>query len=162
MNRIGIVVAACILVALVAFGWLHQRTMAAGLPPRTVCPTQIDALAQAGAYAKAHGYRVTPVLGTGSMAPYIPAAPTGADPLATVMAYVVIDPAASFDAITPGALCIYRTEWSPRYSVLHQAAQRDGLGWIMSGLHNPRSESAWRITPQNFDGIVRATFVWTP
>ena len=44
----------------------------------------------------------------------------------------------------------------------HQAAQRDGLGWIMSGLHNPRSESAWRITPQNFDGIVRATFVWTP
>ena len=73
------------------------------------------------------------------------------------MAYVVIDPAASFDAITPGALCIYRTEWSPRYSVLHQAAaQRDGLGWIMSGFHNPRSESAWRITPQNFDGVVRA------
>ena len=114
------------------------------------------------AYAKAHGYRVTPVLGTGSMAPYIPAAPTGADPHATVMAYVVIDPAASFENITAGALCIYRTEWSPRYSVLHQAAQRDGLGWIMSGLHNPRSESAWRITPQNFDGIVRATFVWTP
>ena len=49
MNRIGIVVAICILAALVAFAWLHQRTMVAGLPPRTVCPTQIDALAQAAA-----------------------------------------------------------------------------------------------------------------
>lgn len=160
MNRVGIILAAVILAALVAFAWLHQRTMIRGLPPRTVCASQVDALAQAGAYAKAHGGAVVPILGTGSMAPFLPAAPAGADPLATVVAYVVIDAHATFADIKPGALCIYRTEWSPLYAVMHQAAQQDGLGWIMSGLHNPRSEPGWRTTERNFVGLVACAFVW--
>lgn len=160
MNRVGIVLAAVILAALVAFAWLHQRTMQAGLPPRTVCPTQVDALAQAGSFAKAHGGAVVPVLGTGSMAPFLPAAPAGADPLTTIVAYIVIDPHATFAEIKTGSLCIYRPEWSPRYPVMHQAAQQDSLGWIMSGLHNPRSEPGWRTTERNFVGLVACAFVW--
>lgn len=158
MNRIGIVLAAITLAALVAFAWLHQRTMVAGLPARTVCENRHAALIAAGEFAKTHGGVVIPVLGTGSMAPYIPAAPAGHDPLATVAAYVVAR-AGTYAEITPGALCIYRAEWSPQFSVMHQAAQRDGDGWVMSGLHNAHSEAAWRVTPANFIGV--ATHVFT-
>jgi len=159
LNRIGIVVAACILVALVAFGWLHQRTMIAGLPPREVCENGQAALIAAGEFARAQGGTVIAVLGTGSMAPYIPAAPAGSDPLATLAAYAVTTPA-TFADIRPGSLCLYRAEWSPSVSVIHQAAQRDGDGWVMSGLHNARSEASWRVTPANFIGITARVFVW--
>ena len=160
MNRIGIILAAVILAALVAFAWLHQRTMIRGLPPRTVCASQAVALAQAGAFAKAHGGDIVPVLGTGSMSPYLPAAPAGVDPLGYVGAYVIVDRSASYESITLGQLCVYRAEWSPRYAVMHQAAQRDSLGLIMSGLNNPRSESHWRVTPKDLLGVAVHAFVW--
>lgn len=159
MNRLGIILAAVILAALVAFAWLHQRTMVAGLPPREVCENRHAALIAAGEFARAQGGTVIAVLGTGSMAPYIPAAPAGSDPLATLAAYAVTTPA-TFADIRPGALCIYRAEWDAKLYVLHQAAQRDGLGWVMSGLHNPRSEPQWRVTPANFIGITAKVFVW--
>lgn len=159
MNRVGIILAAIILASLVAFAWLHQRTMLAGLPPREQCDNRADAMAKAGAFAKVHGGTVIAVLGTGSMAPYIPAAPVGEDPRRYVAAYVVIMPSAFAD-IRAGSLCIYRAEWDAKLYVLHQAAQRDDLGWVMSGLHNPRSESQWRVTPTNFVGIAGKVFVF--
>lgn len=159
MNRVGIMFAAVVLAALVAFAWLHQRTMQAGLPPREPCDNRADAMAKAGAFAKAHGGTVIAVLGTGSMAPYIPAAPAGEDPRRYIAAYVVMMPAA-FSDIRAGSLCIYRADWDVNLYMLHQAAQRDGLGWVMSGLHNARSEAAWRVTPANFIGIAGKVFVW--
>lgn len=143
----------CLLAAVILLARHNQRTLTDGLPPRIVCATQDEARMQAGPTAIA-------VLGTGSMAPFLPAAPAGADPLATVVAYVVIDAQATFADIKKGALCIYKPEWSPRYPVMHQAAQQDGLGWIMSGLHNPRSEPGWRTTKRNFVGLVACAFVW--
>jgi len=129
-----------------------QGVLERGLPPRIVCTDRAAALAQAGAGA-------IPVLGTGSLAPYVPAAPEGSDPLQTVMAYAVIDPAASFADIKPGTLCIYSADFTP-YRVMHQASAKDSLGWIGSGLHNAHSESFARITPQNFVGIVGRVYVW--
>ena len=159
MNRLGIVLAAVILAALVAFAWMHQRAMQQGLPAREVCENRLDALAKAGAFARASGGMVFPVLGTGSMAPYIPAAPSDVNPREWIAAYAVTVPA-TFADIRPGALCIYRAEWSPSVSVIHQAAQSDGLGWVMSGLHNARSEASWRVTPANFSGITGKVFVF--
>jgi len=159
VNRLGIILAAVILAALVAFAWLHQRTMQAGLPPRVVCADRASALVAAGEFARSSGGVVISVLGTGSMAPFIPAAPTGEDPHSYIAAYVVTVPATYAD-IKPGALCIYRAEWDSKLYVLHQAAQSDGLGWVMSGLHNARSEASWRVTPANFIGITARVFVW--
>jgi len=101
------------------------------------------------------------VLGTGSMAPYIPAAPAGADPLRTVCALVILAPDARYTDITSGALCIYTPNWAGR-NVIHQAAKIDGDGWVMTGLSNRYSESGERVTASNFVGIVARTYVWQP
>ena len=157
MNRIVLVIAlvlALALAALLIVSRRHQATLARGLPPRIVCADQADALAQAGEDA-------IPIRGTGSMAPYIPAAAPGRVPLDTIVAYVVLDPAASYDTLTVGALAIYAPDWS-KHRVMHQAALRDGLGWIMSGLHNERGEAGWRVTPANYVGTVARTYVWPP
>ena len=129
-----------------------QRVLLDGLPPRIVCASKADALTQAGPGA-------IPVLGTGSLAPFISAAPAGSDPLQTVMAYAVIDPSATFEDIRGGTLCIYDADWT-KFRLMHQASAQDSLGWIGSGLNNAHSEAAWRITPQNFVGIVARVYVW--
>ena len=129
-----------------------QRVLAVGLPPRIVCVDRLAALEQSGAGA-------IPVLGTGSMSPFIPPAPAGTDPMQTITAFAVIDSAASFADVRTGALCIYAPDWS-RGRVMHQAASHDSAGWIMSGSHNAHSEAAWRVTPQNFVGIVARVYVW--
>ncbi len=159
MKSLGIILAVCLLAALVAFAWLHQRTMVAGLPPRVVCADRQAAMDEAGAWARANGGVVIAVLGTGSMAPYIPAAPAGEAPRKFIAAYVVMLPG-GYNDIKRGKLCIYRAEWDAKLYVLHQAAQSDGLGWVMSGLHNSRSEPQWRVTPANFIGITARVFVW--
>ena len=140
------------LAALLLVSKRRESEIARGLPPRIVCASSGDALAQAGAGA-------TPVLGTGSMAPFIPAAFPGSDPLTTVVAYAVTDPLANFEGITTGALVIYAPGWS-KGRVLHQAALRDSGGWIMSGLHNERSETWERVTAANYVGTVARVYVW--
>jgi len=129
-----------------------QGVLEAGLPLRITCTDRLTAQTQAGPGA-------IPVAGTGSMAPYIPAAPAGSDPLTTIMAYVVIDPEATYSNIKLGSLCIYAADWT-KFHVMHQASAQDSLGWIGSGLHNARSESFARITPQNFVGIVARVYTW--
>ena len=153
MNRIALVLALVLgLAALLVVSKRKQADLARGLPPRIVCADQGEAFALAGVGA-------TPVLGTGSMAPWIPAALPGLDPRQTVVAYAVIDTAATYDGITTGALVVYFATWAGG-RVLHQAAARDGGGWIMSGLHNERSETWERVTAANYVGTVARVYVW--
>jgi hypothetical protein len=149
-------------VALALLAWLGYRsqcTLERGLPPRTVHATAAEALAHAQAHVAVHGGAIRPVAGTGSMAPYIPASAADLDPRTTVVAYAVTVPGATFDDITPGALCLYAAAWQPTLNVIHGAALQDAAGWIMSGLANDRSEAAWRVTPANFRGLVAHVFV---
>ena len=153
MNRVALVLALVLgLAALLIVSKRKQAEIARGLPPRIVCASQGEAFALAGVGA-------TPVLGTGSMAPWIPAALPGLDPRKTVVAYAVIDTAATYDGITTGALVVYFATWAGG-RVLHQAAARDGGGWIMSGLHNERSETWERVTAANYIGTVARVYVW--
>ena len=149
-----------ILVALLALGLVvvlglalrSERTLTAGLPLRIVVKSQQEAQTLAGLGAVA-------VLGTGSMAPYIAAAPKGSDPLATVMAYVVTVQGATIADVRAGSLCIYVPEWAGRH-VMHQAASFSEGGWIMTGLGNKGYENAERMTGRNFVGIVARTYIW--
>lgn len=153
MNRILLVVLLVLgLAALLFVSRRHQADLVAGLPPRIACTDQAAALVQAGPTA-------IPVRGTGSMAPYIPPAAPGLVPLDTVVAYVVLDPAATYESVSVGALVLYTAGWTSHH-VLHQAALKDGLGWIMSGLHNERSETWERLTPASYKGTVARVYVW--
>ena len=153
MNRSTIyVIGAVLIVVVVGFlAWRAQRTLTGNLPPAIDCRDEAEARTLAGPGA-------IKVLGTGSMVPFIPAALPGQDPLKTVVAYVVIEPA-TFDDIQPGDLCIYAAEWTTGF-VIHQAAMKDGGGWIMSGLGNAHSEARWRVTPANFKGIAARVYRW--
>jgi hypothetical protein len=151
---LGIIALCLALVVLLWLAFRSQDVLTQGLPERVMCADQADALKQAGKGALG-------VLGTGSMAPFIPASPAGLDPLKTIVAYAAPS-GATYDAIRPGDLCVY---WytlpdGRRILVIHQAALKDGDGWIMSGYHNARSESWARVTSSNFVAIVSKVYVW--
>ena len=153
MNRTTAYILGAVLViaGLGILAWRAHRTLTSNLPPAIECRDEADARAKAGPGAIA-------ILGTGSMAPFIPASLPGQDPRKTVVAFAVIEPATFYD-IQAGDLCIYAADWTPGL-VIHQAAQKDSLGWVMSGLGNARSEASWRVTPANFKGIVARVYVW--
>lgn len=157
-NLILAAAAVCVVVAVLTFAWRSQRVLELGLPPRTLCANQADGLGQARAFALSAGGAPIGVMGTGSMAPFIP--PAANPPLETIVAYVVPVFGATFAEVKPGALCIYAPQWAKGGLVMHGAAQLDAGGWIMSGLHNNRSESWERMTPENFRGIAARVFVW--
>jgi len=140
------------LVVVLGLALRSERVLTAGLPLRIVAKTQDEARTLAGLGAVA-------VLGTGSMAPYIAAAPAGTDPLATVMAYVVTVQGATIADVKAGSLCIYIPEWAGRH-VMHQAASFSEGGWIMTGLGTKTYENAERMTGRNFVGIVSRTYIW--
>ena len=150
MRLVGLVVGLLIAALLLLAFWQH-RAMASGLPPRIVCLSPVDAHMQAGPTA----YEV---LGTGSMAPYIPAAPKGADPLKTVVA-LAKPVSLPFKAIRKGDLVVYRPKWANGL-IIHQAAQETASGWIMSGLGNKQSESFEPITEKEFVALIGAVYVW--
>lgn len=146
---VGLVVA----IALSALS--RQRVLEDGLPPRIECVNRGEAMIAALHAATERGGSIIPVLGTGSMAPWIPAAAPGLDPWKTVVALVLTRANATFDDVTPGVPCIYQA--GPGY-VMHGAARLTADGWIMSGLHNERSD-VW-MTREMFVGIVAQAFVW--
>ena len=153
MSRVKyLLIAAVIVGAIAALVAWNQRTLVAALPPRIVCANQTDARAQAG------GDSAFPILGTGSMAPYIPAAPAGKDPMTTIVAYAKRD-SRGFADIKKGDLVSYSPKWA-KGLVLHQAAEKTSSGWIMSGLHNPQSESWEPITEREFFALISAVYVW--
>ena len=140
------------LVVVLGLALRSERVLLAGLPTRVVVASEAEAWTLAGPSAVV-------VLGTGSMAPYIPSAPAGADPLRTVSALAVLMSGASYSDIKAGALVIYVPRWAGR-NVMHQAAQIDGKGWIMTGLGNKDYETKERVTAANFVGIVQRTYIW--
>ena len=71
-----------------------------------------------------------------------------------------MDRAATFAGVTVGALVVYVPAWASGGHVMHQAAARDAGGWIMSGLHNERSETWERVTAANYIGTVARVYVW--
>lgn len=154
-TTLGAVAGAAFVALLLGISWHSQRVLELGLPPRDESDrTQAAALLAANGWALANnGGTIAAVLGTGSMAPYIPAG----DP-AQVVAYAVTRNGATFDDVTPGAVCVYRHSASPVGVTIHGAAERTGSGWVMSGLHNSRSDI--RMTRENFVGIVVRVFVW--
>lgn len=154
--RTGLLVLGLVLLlaAILAVSKYQQRALVNALPVRIACVDENEARTLAGPGAVA-------VLGTGSMAPYIPAALPGRDPLQTVVAYVVIVPGATVAEVKPGALCIYVPQWAGS-NVMHQAATFADGGWIMTGLHNREYENRERMTGANFVGLVARTYVWPP
>ena len=140
------------LVVVLGLALRSERVLTAGLPLRIVAKSQDEARTLAGLGAVA-------VLGTGSMAPYIAAAPAGTDPLTTVMAYAVTVQGATIADVKAGSLCIYIPEWAGRH-VMHQAASFSEGGWIMTGLGTKTYENAERMTGRNFVGIVARTYIW--
>ena len=114
-------------------------------------------MTEAHYFANATGGLVLAVAGTGSMAPYIrAAAPTD------VVAYAVTDPMRQFADVSRGDLCSYHPESDLTANWLHQAAQLDTAGWIMTGLANRQHENWMRMTAANFVGVIAKTFVWKP
>ena len=146
-----LLIAAVVVGAIAAAVIWQQRVLVATLPTRVVCESKEDAHTKAGPTA-------FPVLGTGSMAPFIPPSPAGSDPLFTVVAYA--KPASgSFDVIKKGDLVVYRPKWV-KGLVIHQAVDKTQYGWIMSGLNNRQSESWEPITEKEFVCIIGEVYVW--
>lgn len=159
MKVIGPIICLALIVA-VLFVVHTQDAIEAGLPPREVYASLADAREHADAYAAAHaGARVLPVVGTGSMAPYIPPAPAGLDPRTTIVAYIVTKPATYAD-VAVSKLCLYAPKWAAGAIVMHQAAAPLGDEWIMSGIHNERYERGdQRMSARIFVGIADRVFV---
>ena len=125
--------------------------MISGLPPKVICANQTEARQRAG-------LDYMSILGTGSMAPYIPASGPGEDPLTTIVAYAKYGNL-PYSSIQQGNLVVYHPAWAVGF-IIHQAAQRDSGGWIMSGLNNPRSEAFYRVTEKDFHSIVDTLYTW--
>ena len=143
------------LVVILALALRSERVLVNGLPPRIIAKSQVEAQEMAGALAVG-------VLGTGSMAPYIPSAPNGDDPLKTIVAYAVMGTDLAYKDITPGALVIYSINYVKGSNTMHQAALLDASGWIMTGLGNKEYENRVRVTSANFVGIVSKVYIWKP
>lgn len=136
------------LAALLLLAYFQHRSMVAGLPPRIICASEAEAKEKAGLGALG-------VLGTGSMVPFIPASPANPQ---SIVAYAAPS-GKRFNELRKGDLVVYYADWA-KGNVIHQAAERDGKGWIMSGLGNARSESFARVTEKDFFFHVEAVYVW--
>lgn len=114
-------------------------------PPLLTYPTDTMARLSAEAHAKDIGGKVFHVADTHSMEPAL----QGGD-------YIVVAPKSlrSFDSVLAWEMGVYAAEWYKPHPVTHRFALKDGLGWIMSGDNNARSEPHWRVTDQNFIGVV--------
>ena len=150
MRLVGIAVGLFIAALLLLAFWQH-RAMQRGLPQRIVCLSPVDAFLKAGNGA-------IQVMGTGSMVPFIPAAPKGSVPEDTVVA--LAKPSSKpFKAISKGDLVVYRAGWT-KSLVIHQAAQKHGDLWVMSGLGNAQSEWFAPVSEKEFVCVVEAVYVW--
>lgn len=102
------------------------------------------------AIAHAHGVngRLMFTTNTGSMEPLI----HGGDLL-------VVEPVA-FDALYVGQVIIYAADWQPTGAppVCHRIVYKDKLGLVLAGDHNPHTESGYRVTAQNYIGLVAGIY----
>lgn len=156
---LSIIAAVLAIGSLIALAIQSDHIATAGFPPKNASSLTIsDAHTKCVVFANARGLTVRGVLGTGSMAPYIPASKAGEEPTETVVAYTAVDKA-PFDTIKPGDLLIYLPAWpNPAGSYIHQAITKDKDGWIMSGYHNKTYENRVRVTADNYLGRVVKVF----
>lgn len=156
MRPLSIICAVLGLTLAITAAWYWQSVLTSRLPEPVLCASAAEAEAAARSYQREHGGFIGSVLGTGSMVPWLPACPAGADPMTTFVAYSATRPGATFADVKPGVLCVYRA--STGTLIIHEAAQLTAHGWIMTGLHNRRSD-AERMTADNFVGVVEIVFV---
>ena len=144
-----------IIAVLLFLAWSAQRTLERGLPPKdTSAANRAEGFLFASDFAQKTGGEIFGVLGTGSMAPYIPAGKAE-----DVVAYAVTRKGATLRDVVPGDVCFYkRDDAAYKGLVIHGAAEFTSAGWIMSGLGN-RSHDI-RMNADNFVGIVAKVFVW--
>ena len=131
-------------------GWSSQLVLELGLPPKQTAANRIEALLYAQRHVEILGGNIVAICGTGSMAPYI----RKGDKPTDIVAYGLIGSTA-FSEIKRGTVCIYAYG---DIVAIHGAAAKSGQGWIMSGLHNSRSDILMDAT--NFLGIVSKVIVW--
>ena len=152
MNQVRyLLIGAAVIALIFAAVWWQRRQMVEALPERVVCQSKEDAYVKAGPMA-------FPVLGTGSMAPFIPPAPKGSDPMFTIVAYAKPSNR-PFEAMKKGDLVVYRASWAKGF-IIHQAAQKQGNKWIMSGLNNSQSESFEPVGADQFVCIIEKVYIW--
>jgi hypothetical protein len=160
-KTIGLVAAAVVGVLLLL--WVANRSSAAlraSLPPKVTCLNASDAGMKTLIWAMENpGGRIVPVLGTGSMAPYIPAAPPGQNPMETVVA-VMGARRVPFAEVKEGDLILYAADFSPGHPVCHVVAKKDQYGLVMSGINNEHTESWARVTEGNYLAKVVVVWVW--
>ncbi len=157
-RTILIVAVVVIVIGLLILAYRYQRTLELGTPPQEKVTSANMAIAAASIWTQAHGGTVIGILGTGSMVPYIPAAPAGTDPNKTIVAYAATRPNGRLADVTPGTVCVYKHTASVVGATMHGAARLTKYGWVMSGLNNATSD-IW-MTDLNFIGIVDKTWVW--
>jgi hypothetical protein len=146
MNRTALVLLmATLALAAVCVGLVrHEEARALKLPPVVkVTTTQFQLL-------RNHDRSLVPIVGSGSMQPFIPAS---ADP-AEIVALAQIDRCA-FALLGPGELIVFRSRYG---FIIHRLAQLDGDGWITDGTHN-QFYDAGRVTPDTYVG--RAVKIYT-
>lgn len=117
--------------------------------PPLFCYTSPDmSLSAAIAHAHCVNGRLFFVANTHSMEPLI----RGGDLL-------VIEPVA-FEYLYVGQVIVYRAEWQPIGSplVTHRIVYKDALGLVMSGDHNAHSEPGYRVTADNYIGLVAGIY----
>ena len=131
-------------------GWSSQLVLELGLPPKQTAANRIEALLYAQRHVEILGGNIVAICGTGSMAPYI----RKGDQPTDIVAYGVIG-STLFSEIKRGTVCIYAYG---DIVAIHGAAAKSGQGWIMSGLHNSRSDIL--MDEKNFKGIVSKVIVW--
>lgn len=104
-----------------------------------------------------------PVLNTGSMAPVVPFYRDL--PESTRVGRLVMRMDAVFEDIQPGAFVVAAIEpdgqrITSAFTVLaHQVNNKDRWGWIPDGIANSRADTEWRVTKENFVGIVEEVWV---
>lgn len=119
---------------------------------RDVSPAQLAQEAYLHARDLPGGYGMHfRILPTGSMEPTI----KGGDII--VVAGKGNRPYASLKA---GEIIVYYASWMARDQppVAHRLITKDRYGWILSGDANPTSESSWRVTEENYVGVVVARY----
>jgi hypothetical protein len=117
------------------------------LPPKENFPSAFEA--QRTLYER--GLSPIIVLGTGSMAPYIPEKDENA-----IVAYAGLDKS-SFSELKPGMLVVYKTGSGKNY--LHRLGQKTAKGFIVYGINNRKADSEF-VTPDNFIGRVAKVHVF--
>lgn len=117
-------------------------------PPLLTYDTPLLTKLSAVAHASSANARYYEVADTHSMEPTL----WGGD-------YIVVS-SVPYDELKVGQIITYQADWLPPTAppVTHRLVMKTGLGWVLSGDNNARSEPQWRVTSKNYIGLVVAIY----